>query len=101
MSLGPVTRCSEMACQERWDRDLVGPERSEACGGSRDALRGRGGLLNVPERDLLGMEEMDSWGGGKGLWEGSWGLGGLRRSFRMVGVEWWGGWMSSRYIYRG
>ena len=40
---------------ERWDRDLVGPERSEACGGSRDALRGRGGLLNVPERDLLGM----------------------------------------------
>ena len=46
---------------ERWDRDLVGPERSEACGGSRDALRGRGGLLNVPERDLLGMEEMDKY----------------------------------------
>ena len=20
-------------------------------------------------------------------------MGGLRRSFRMVGVEWWGGWM--------
>ena len=29
MSLGPVTRSSKMACQQRWDRDLVGPERSE------------------------------------------------------------------------
>ena len=61
MLLGPVTRSSKMTCQERWDRDLVGPERSGACGGSRDALRGRGGLLNVPERDLLGMEEMDKY----------------------------------------
>ena len=24
---------------------------------------------------------------------GTAGDGGLRRSFRMVGVEWWGGWM--------
>ena len=62
MLLGPVTRSSKMACQERWDRDLVGPERSEACGGSRDALRGRGGLLNVPERDLLGMGDEEGFG---------------------------------------
>ena len=76
---------------ERWDRDLVGPERSEACGGSRDALRGRGGLLNVPERDLLGMEEMDSWGGEEDLWEGSLGrvlgtAGGWRGIGKFTGV---------------
>ena len=55
MLLGPVTRSSKMTCQERWDRDLVGPEETRRPEVDlRNALRGWV-FAESRRGDLLGM----------------------------------------------
>ena len=64
MLLGPVTRSSKMTCQERWDRDLVGPEETRRPEVNlRNEIEILGGYLKVAQMNSWGWERWTDGGG--------------------------------------